>query len=175
MTDIDWSGCPIVQRNPRKLGGVPTVRAWRMPADSVVENHDYGASDQEIAEWYNLPLGHFPRKERHGHRICLRIAAVRVELVGGQGRAHRPVLRRTASAVCLFRPLDRSPRRVRARHQAVHRVSVRAVLRRKAVPKTRTGLLTSSCSAKFSFMRRLGHEKVANKRGYTVFAFHRHA
>ncbi len=56
MTDIDWSGCSIVERNPKKLGGVPTVRAWRMPADSVVENHDYGASDQEISEWYGLPL-----------------------------------------------------------------------------------------------------------------------
>jgi len=66
MTDIDWSGCPIVQRNPKKMGGVPTVRAWRMPADSVVENHDYGATDQEIAEWYELPLEdvHHPRLRR---------------------------------------------------------------------------------------------------------------
>lgn len=56
MSDIGWSDCPIVEHNPKKMGGVPTVRAWRMSADSVVENHDYGATDQEIAEWYELPL-----------------------------------------------------------------------------------------------------------------------
>jgi uncharacterized protein (DUF433 family) len=55
-TDIDWSGCPIVQRNPKKLGGVPTVRAWRVPADTVVENHDYGLPDDDIAYQYSLPI-----------------------------------------------------------------------------------------------------------------------
>jgi hypothetical protein len=30
MSDIDWSGCPIVQRNPKKLDGVPTVRDYRV-------------------------------------------------------------------------------------------------------------------------------------------------
>jgi uncharacterized protein (DUF433 family) len=56
MTDIDWSDCPIVQSNPKKLGGVPTVRAWRVPADTVVENHDYGLPDDEIAYQYSLPI-----------------------------------------------------------------------------------------------------------------------
>jgi len=55
-TDIDWSGCPIVQRNPKKLGGVPTVRAWRVPADTVDENHDYGLPDDDIAYQYSLPI-----------------------------------------------------------------------------------------------------------------------
>jgi uncharacterized protein (DUF433 family) len=54
--DIDWSECPIVQRNPKKLGGVPTVRAWRVPADTVLENHDYGVPDDEIAYQYSLPI-----------------------------------------------------------------------------------------------------------------------
>lgn len=56
MTDIDWSGCPIVQRNPKKLGGVPTVRDYRVPADTVVENHDYDLPDDEIAFQYSLPI-----------------------------------------------------------------------------------------------------------------------
>jgi uncharacterized protein (DUF433 family) len=55
-SEIDWSDCPIVERNPKRLGGVPTVRTWRISADSVVENFDYGATDQEIAEWYELPI-----------------------------------------------------------------------------------------------------------------------
>ena len=56
MTDIDWSDCPIVERNPRKMGGVPTLRAWRLSADSIVENHDDGVSAQEIAEMFEVPL-----------------------------------------------------------------------------------------------------------------------
>jgi len=55
-TDIDWSDCPIVQRNPKKLGGVPTVRDFRVSADTVVENHDDGLPDDEIAYQFSLPL-----------------------------------------------------------------------------------------------------------------------
>ena len=56
MTDVDWSGCPIVQTDPEKLGGVPTVRAFRVSADTVVENHDSELSDEEIAYQFTLPI-----------------------------------------------------------------------------------------------------------------------
>ncbi len=56
MTEIDWSDCSIVERNPRKLGGVPTVRSYRVPADAVVENHDDGLPDDEIAYQFSLPI-----------------------------------------------------------------------------------------------------------------------
>ena len=56
MNDTDWSGCPIVQTDPEKLGGVPTVRAFRVSADSVVENHDDGLSEEEIAYQFTLPI-----------------------------------------------------------------------------------------------------------------------
>jgi len=57
VTDtIDWSGCPITERDPEKMGGVSTVRALRLSADSVVENYDYGAKPEEIAEWFHVPL-----------------------------------------------------------------------------------------------------------------------
>jgi uncharacterized protein (DUF433 family) len=56
MTDIDWSGCPIVQTNPEKMGGVPTVRAWRLAADSIVENYEDGVTEQEIAEMFEVPI-----------------------------------------------------------------------------------------------------------------------
>ncbi len=55
-TDIDWSGCSIVQRNPRKLGGVPTVRDFRVSADAIVENHEDGLPDDEIAYQFSLPI-----------------------------------------------------------------------------------------------------------------------
>jgi uncharacterized protein (DUF433 family) len=56
MTDIDWSDCPIVERDPEKMGGVPTVRDWRLSADSVVENYDDGMSAEEIAPMFHVPL-----------------------------------------------------------------------------------------------------------------------
>ncbi len=54
--DIDWSDCPIVQRNPNKKSGKPTVRDFRMPADNVVDNHDSGLPDDEIAYQFGLPI-----------------------------------------------------------------------------------------------------------------------
>jgi uncharacterized protein (DUF433 family) len=56
MTDIDWSACPIVERDPEKMGGVPTVRAWRLSADSVVENYDDGVTPEEIADMFEVPI-----------------------------------------------------------------------------------------------------------------------
>ena len=56
MTDIDWSDCSIVERDPEKMGGAPTVRGWRVTADAVVENYDDGISAEEIAEMFTLPL-----------------------------------------------------------------------------------------------------------------------
>jgi len=56
MTDIDWSGCPIVQTDPEKLGGVPTVRGFRVSADTVIENHDDGLSEREITYQFTLPV-----------------------------------------------------------------------------------------------------------------------
>jgi uncharacterized protein (DUF433 family) len=56
MTDIDWSHCTIVERDPEKMGGVPTVRGWRLSADSVVENYDYGVSAKQIASMFHVPL-----------------------------------------------------------------------------------------------------------------------
>lgn len=53
---IDWTGCPIVQTNPQKMGGAPTVRGWRLAADSIVENHDDGLKAEEIAEIFTIPL-----------------------------------------------------------------------------------------------------------------------
>ena len=56
MTDIDWSECAIVETDPEKMGGIPTVRAFRLSADSVVENHDDGVTPEEIAYMFHVPL-----------------------------------------------------------------------------------------------------------------------
>jgi len=79
MTDIDWSDCPIVERNPRKMAGVPTLRAWRLSADSIVENHDDGVSAAEIAEMFEVPiadveaiLAYAERARDHAHEHLVR-------------------------------------------------------------------------------------------------------
>lgn len=56
MTGIDWSECPIVEADPEKMGGLPTVRDWRSTADSLVENHHDGFSAEEIADMFELPI-----------------------------------------------------------------------------------------------------------------------
>lgn len=54
MTGIDWSNCPIVERNPNKLGGVPTLRALRISADQIIENWEAGVETIDIAEIFDL-------------------------------------------------------------------------------------------------------------------------
>ena len=69
MTDIDWSDCPIVERDPEKMGGVPTLRAWRLSADSIVENHDDGVSAEEIAEMFDVPLADVEALLAYANRV----------------------------------------------------------------------------------------------------------
>ncbi len=52
---IDWSGCPLVEVDPERLGGVPVVKDTRMQADSVVENYEDGSPIEEIADNFDIP------------------------------------------------------------------------------------------------------------------------
>jgi uncharacterized protein (DUF433 family) len=52
---IDWSKCPLVEIKPSVLSGAPVLRGTRMPADTIVDNFDYGMSPSEIAEQFELP------------------------------------------------------------------------------------------------------------------------
>jgi uncharacterized protein (DUF433 family) len=55
----DWSGCSIVQFNPAKLGGAPTVRGRRITPDAFVDNFNSseGYSPEFIAcELFEEPL-----------------------------------------------------------------------------------------------------------------------
>ena len=42
QTHRDWSGCPIIQYDPHRLGGAPTVRGRRITPDSFVDNFNAG-------------------------------------------------------------------------------------------------------------------------------------
>ncbi len=52
---IDWSDCPLVEVNPRKVSGVPILKGTRMQADSVVENYVNGSPIEEIADNFEIP------------------------------------------------------------------------------------------------------------------------
>jgi len=52
---IDWSDCPLVEVNPRKVSGVPILKGTRMQADSIVENYEDGSPVEEIADNFEIP------------------------------------------------------------------------------------------------------------------------
>ena len=52
---IDWTDCPLVEINPRKLSGVPVLKGTRMQADSILQNYRSGLPEDEIAEIFELP------------------------------------------------------------------------------------------------------------------------
>jgi uncharacterized protein (DUF433 family) len=51
---IDWSGCPLVEVNPRVQSGAAVLRGTRMPADAIVDNFDFDLSAAEIAKQFEL-------------------------------------------------------------------------------------------------------------------------
>jgi uncharacterized protein (DUF433 family) len=54
---IDWSECPIVQRNPDYVSGAATLRVDpRMTVDQLVECAGDGMPPEEIAEAYRVPV-----------------------------------------------------------------------------------------------------------------------
>jgi uncharacterized protein (DUF433 family) len=52
---MDWSDCPIVEVNPRKVSGVPILKGTRVQADAIVENIEDGSPIEEIAENFAIP------------------------------------------------------------------------------------------------------------------------
>jgi uncharacterized protein (DUF433 family) len=54
-TAVDWSNCPLVEVNPRKVSGAPIVIGTRVQADAIVENFVGGSPLEEIAENFAIP------------------------------------------------------------------------------------------------------------------------
>jgi uncharacterized protein (DUF433 family) len=52
---MDWSDCPIVEVNPRKVSGAPILKGTRVQADAIVENFEGGSPVEEIAENFAIP------------------------------------------------------------------------------------------------------------------------
>jgi uncharacterized protein (DUF433 family) len=54
MAALDWSQCPAVESNPRKVSGAWVFKNTRMPVSLVFENLEAGAQIDEIMEWFHL-------------------------------------------------------------------------------------------------------------------------
>ncbi len=52
---IDWTGCALVEVVPGKVSGAPILKGTRLPAQTIVDNHDYGMTPAEIVEQFGVP------------------------------------------------------------------------------------------------------------------------
>ena len=51
-SEIDWTGCDLVERVPGKVSGRPIVRGTRILADTIVQDAKLGSPLDEIHENY---------------------------------------------------------------------------------------------------------------------------
>lgn len=57
MSDTEfWRNCPVIEQDPQKLHGEPTVGSYRVAARTIVECEELGATAEEVADDYGLPL-----------------------------------------------------------------------------------------------------------------------
>ncbi len=48
----DWTNCPAVERNPRKLSGAWAFSGTRVPVHALFENLEAGATIDEFVQWF---------------------------------------------------------------------------------------------------------------------------
>jgi uncharacterized protein (DUF433 family) len=68
--ELDWSDCPLIQRDPEKMGGVPNIGGMRITPETIVDNYEDGLSISEIIE-------QFPSVSEQQIRTVLAYAAKR--------------------------------------------------------------------------------------------------
>lgn len=49
---IEWSACPEVERNPKKVSGDWVFRGTRVPVTALFENLEAGASIDDFLSWF---------------------------------------------------------------------------------------------------------------------------
>jgi uncharacterized protein (DUF433 family) len=49
---IDWSSCPVVERDPERLSGAWVFRGTRVPVAAVFENLEDGPQVSDLVEWF---------------------------------------------------------------------------------------------------------------------------
>jgi uncharacterized protein (DUF433 family) len=49
---IDWSSCPVVERDPDKVSGSWVFRGTRVPVTALFENLESGARLDDFLSWF---------------------------------------------------------------------------------------------------------------------------
>jgi uncharacterized protein (DUF433 family) len=49
---MDWSSCPVVERDPEKVSGAWVFRGTRVPVVALFENLEGGASVADFLSWF---------------------------------------------------------------------------------------------------------------------------
>jgi uncharacterized protein (DUF433 family) len=49
---IDWSTCPVVERDPARVSGAWVFRGTRVPVAALFENLEGGAQVSQFVEWF---------------------------------------------------------------------------------------------------------------------------
>jgi len=49
---IEWSSCPSVERDPKRVSGAWVFRGTRVPVSALFENLEDGAQLSEFIEWF---------------------------------------------------------------------------------------------------------------------------
>jgi len=49
---LDWSQCPVVERQPGKVSGAWLFKGTRVPVKALFENLEAGARLDEFLEWF---------------------------------------------------------------------------------------------------------------------------
>ena len=49
---IDWSTCPVVERDPERVSGAWVFRGTRVPVAALFENLEDGAQVTQFVQWF---------------------------------------------------------------------------------------------------------------------------
>ena len=49
---LDWSSCPVVERDPQRVSGAWVFRGTRVPVSALFENLEDGVKIAEFVEWF---------------------------------------------------------------------------------------------------------------------------
>lgn len=61
-TEIDWTGCELIEQIPGKVSGRPIVKGTRILPDGIVNSYDMGESIESIQEdWPSLSVAQIKR------------------------------------------------------------------------------------------------------------------
>jgi uncharacterized protein (DUF433 family) len=49
---LDWSTCPVVERDPERVSGAWVFRGTRIPVSALFENLEDGGRIDQFVEWF---------------------------------------------------------------------------------------------------------------------------